>query len=205
MVLRYIISTTDDKQLPAAAFSYFSNMKPLFTLLVLWCGITHGSAQQKTPLNIGVEQDVLPYVTGGYFFGAWAGKGHTRVRCILARVHKPDFIIRKGFTNNRVTAYAITADYFLKRSWRGWWLSTGLVYWKNTIQADTRINTAAFNTTLINGSIGYNVVLWKDWYLSPWMGMHIQAGGPSTIMVDNQAYRPPLLNPEASLKLGWYF
>src|SRR6186713_132427 len=95
-------------------------------------------------MNVGIEQDILPYDTGGYFAGVWARKGHIRVRAITARVNKPDFIILNWFSNNKVTAFALLGDYFLKENWKGWWIGTGLVYWKSSIQADEKVHTADF-------------------------------------------------------------
>lgn len=160
---------------------------------------------EPSVFTVGLEQDVLPYLTGGYFLGLWAGKGHIRGRALLVRVHKPDFIIREGFTNNRVTALALVGDYFLKKQWKGWWLGAGMVYWENTIQSDARLSTAQFDQYLLNGSLGYNWKFWKNFYLSPWAGLHIQVAGNRTVEVDGIEYMPPILNPEASLKLGWHF
>ena len=165
------------------------------------------SAQEpRSPkLSFGIEQDFLPYATGGYYAGAWVGKGHLRVRALTARVHKPDLIVKKGFTNNNVTAYALVADYFLKEDWKGWWISSGLVRWNSSIQSDARLSTVHYNNTLLNGSIGYNIPLPKNFYLSPWAGMHLRIGGDRHFAVDSREFSTPLLNPEASLKVGWRF
>lgn len=92
------------------------------TFLAILCItiLNAANAQSGTKkFSIGVEQDLLPYATGGYFGGIWAGKEHIRGRALVARVHKPDFVIKKGFSNNNVTAYALLADYFLKDNWNG--------------------------------------------------------------------------------------
>lgn len=155
--------------------------------------------------SIGVEQDVLPYATGGYFAGLWAGKKQVRVRALTAHVHKPDLLVKDGFTNNKITAYALLGDYFLKEGWKGWWIASGLVYWKSSIQAKERIGTAAFQNMLVNGSLGYNWKFYKNFYLSPWAGLHLRVGGDRSVLIDGQTYKPALLNPEASVKLGWFF
>lgn len=176
-----------------------------FVLLVLF---TSAATAQRTPLkkiNAGIEQDILPYATGGYFAGIWAGKDHVRIRAITAKVHKPDFIIKDGFTNNKVKAYALLPDYFLKDNWKGWWAGTGLVYWKNSIQTDARINTAHYDTWLLNGSVGYSFKLGEHFYISPWSGLHFKIGGDEKVMIDNKTFRAPFVNPEASVKIGAYF
>jgi len=174
----------------------------LFLLPFLGFG-QHDSSHSKW--NVGFEQDILPYITGGYFAAAWIGKDHIRSRILVANVHKPDFILKKGFTNNRVTAYAITADYFFKNNWTGWWTGVGIVYWKNSIQSDAKLSTAYYNNTLLNGSIGYNWNFAKHFYLSPWAGLNLRVGGAKHVVVDGKTFDPPLLNPEAALKLGVYF
>ncbi|MDX1939231.1 MAG: hypothetical protein SFU99_01690 [Saprospiraceae bacterium] len=163
------------------------------------------SAPAQSTFTIGIEQDALPYFTGGYFGAVWAGKGHLRGRALLARVHKPDFITPDGFTNNHTTAYAFLADYFLKEDWKGWWIGAGLVYWDNSIQSDQKLSTAQYHNTLLNGSLGYNWKFYRHFYLSPWAGMSLRINNRNKVTVDNQSFTPPLFNPEVSLKLGWHF
>jgi len=174
-------------------------------ILVLFAFASSAQQSPRTKINAGIEQDVLPYVTGGYFAGAWIGKDHIRIRAITAKVHKPGFIIKDGFTNNRVKAYALLGDYFLKSNWKGWWAATGLVYWKNSIQTNARINTAHYNTWLLNGSIGYSFNLGWHFYLSPWSGLHFKIGGDKHVVVDGKLFTPPFVSPEASVKFGAYF
>ena len=176
--------------------------------LVLFCLLQLHPKAQETPkqkITIGVEQDLLPYATGGYFAGAWVGKNKVRLRALVARVHKPDFVVKKGFTNNNVSAYALVADYFLNQNWKGWWAGTGLVYWSSSIQTDQKTSTVQYRNWLLNGSIGYNVPLYRNFYASPWAGMHLRAGGARRVVVDGRTFTPPLLNPEASLKVGIFF
>ncbi|MFI5187837.1 MAG: hypothetical protein ACHQF0_13985 [Chitinophagales bacterium] len=177
----------------------------LFSLIFF---ISPGSYAQEVSskrINLGIEQDLLPYITGGYFAGVWAGKDHLRFRAITASVHKPDFIIETGFTNNKVTAYALLADYFLKENWKGWWAGTGLVDWQSSIQTNKKESTSNYKTWLLNGSIGYSFKLCKNFYISPWCALHVRVGGDKHITVDDKIFDPPLLNPEASVKLGAYF
>ena len=177
-----------------------------FTLLALFFSTVLFAQQKNTSgLSAGLELDFLPYATGGYFAGGWVGKGHVRLRALTARVHKPDLIVKKGFTNNNVTAYALVGDYFLKEDWKGWWAGTGLVYWKSSIQSDARLTTKHYENYLLNGSLGYHIPLSKNFYLSPWAGMHLRLGGDQHFTVDGKDFTAPLLNPEASLKFGWRF
>jgi hypothetical protein len=176
-------------------------------LLLSWVIVVspNFSFGQSTSLSIGLEQDFLPYATGGYYFGAWAGKSHLRGRALIAHVNKPSFVVPNGFTNNVVTAYAILGDYFLKTNWTGWYIGGGLVLWNSSIQSNQQLSTASYQNMLLNGSVGYNWKFYKNFYLSPWAGMHLRVGGAETVTVDGASFSAPLLTPEASLKIGWHF
>ena len=163
------------------------------------------SLPDKQKLSLGLEQDILPYLTKGYYAALWSGKGHVRIRAITAHVHKPDFITPDGFTNNEVTAYAILTDYFLNTDWDGWWAGVGLVYWDSSIQRKAAGNTTSYHNTLINGSLGFQWKFYKHFYLCPWAGLHLRVGGAKEVTVDGDSFTTPVLNPEASLKVGWYF
>ena len=182
-------------------------MKPLFIGLILFLAGNEINARDSTETkwNFGIEQDLLPYVTGGYFAAAWIGKDHVRVRALTAKVYKPDFVVKDGYTNNNTTAYAVTIDYFLKKQWKGWWIAAGGVYWKNSIQTIQQQETARFESWLLNGSMGYNFTLYKHLYVSPWAGLNLKVAGDNKVMVDNTTYTPPTLYAEASVKFGIYF
>jgi hypothetical protein len=151
----------------------------------------------------GTEQDVLPWVLKGYFANAWIGKEHVRVRVLTAYVQKPDFLLPSDFKNNHVRAYAIVADYFLRTEWKGPWLGVGVVRWENSIQNQDETVTRHFNNWLLNGSAGYHWKLSDRFYFGPWAGLHLRVSGPSDIMVAGKKYDIPMLNPEASLKVGF--
>ena len=177
----------------------------LITITLMVSFSAHSQETTVKKLNAGVELDVLPYITGGYFAAAWVGKDHIRVRTLTANVNKPDLFVKEGFTNNKVTAYALLGDYFLKEGWKGWWTGTGVVYWKSSIQTDAKLSTAHFENWFLNGSLGYNFKLGRKFYVGPWAGLHIKIAGDKNVPVDNKTYTPPLFNPEASVKLGAYF
>mgnify|MGYP000005531029 CR=1 FL=1 len=159
---------------------------------------------QKT-VSAGVELDVLPYLTGGYFGAVWVGKGHVRARALYAKVNMPDFIVKDGFTNNTIRSFAIVGDYFLKEEQIGLWFGGGMVLWDGEIQSDLQLETASYQNFLLNGSIGYVWNLGNKFYLSPWAGLSVRVGGDKTVAVDDDIFEPRLLNPEMSLKLGYRF
>jgi len=183
--------------------SHRTTMKICLCLLLPLFSIHAARAQEK--VKAGVELDVLPYLTGGYFGAAWVGKGHLRTRALFARVHMPDFIVRDGFTNNTIRSYALLEDYFLKKDQTGFWLGSGLVLWDGKIQTDQRLETASYQTYLLNGSLGYVFNLSQRFYLSPWAGLSLRVGGDRHIPVDTKTFDPPLLDPEMSVKFGYRF
>jgi hypothetical protein len=182
-------------------------MKIAYLILILVCFDCkiHAQTNESKKLDAGLELDVLPYATGGYFGAAWMGKGLWRVRALTAYVKKPDWSTKTGFANHQIHAYALVVDRFLKKDWKGWWAGAGLVYWNSSIQADTKTNTATFNNLLANGSVGYHFTLNKHFYLSPWASLNFKIAGDKNISVDNKSYSLPLINPEASLKFGCRF
>lgn len=182
-------------------------MKYFCLFLFLFSCTYQVQAQQKPveKIQAGAELDVLPYATGGYFAGAWAGKQQWRIRVLTASVNKPDWTTTDGFSNHHIYAYALVADRFFKPDWKGWWISGGLVFWKSSIQTDTRLQTSHFQNFLLNGSLGYNISLYRRLYLSPWAGLSIRTAGDTKVPVDNKQFTLPLLNPEASIKLGYTF
>lgn len=161
--------------------------------------------QTSNKLNFGLELDVLPYATGGYFGAGWIGKNKWRTRALLADVNKPAFTTKDGFTNHHVKAYVVLLDRFLKDNWKGWWIGAGPVYWKSNIQSDNSKVTKNFDNFLLNGSLGYNFTVYKNIYISPWAGLSLKVSGNDEFILDNKEYNLPLLNPEASVKFGIYF
>jgi hypothetical protein len=160
---------------------------------------------QTSKWNFGLELDVLPYATGGYFGAGWVGKNKWRGRALFADVNRPDFVTKDGFTDHHIQAYVVVLDRFLKDNWKGWWIGGGPVYWKSDIQSDSSNATKNFDNFLLNGSLGYNFTIYKNIYISPWAGLSLKVGGNDEFVLDNKEYNLPWLNPEASVKFGIYF
>ncbi|MCB0840669.1 MAG: hypothetical protein KDD63_05535 [Bacteroidetes bacterium] len=160
---------------------------------------------QDNRIKAGIELDVLPYLTGGYFAAGWVGTNQVRIRALIAKVNMPDFIVSEGFTNNKINSIAIVGDYFLKKDFQGLWLGSGFVLWQGDIQTDKQIETASYKSYLLNGSLGYAFYFNPRFYISPWAGLSLRIGGDKTISVDGENYDPPLINPELSVKMGFRF
>ena len=179
----------------------------LLACVVLPLLVAGQSPQTEKPaaMTIGFEQDFLPYLTGGYFGALFIGKGHWRIRGLAAQATKPDFLLPDGFTGNTIKAYAIVGDLFLKPSFSGWWISGGAVVWNGTIKIEGAPQSGHYQQYLVNGSAGYNWKFAGNFYLSPWAGLHLRLAGDTEVPVAAKTFKPPVLNPEASVKVGWYF
>ncbi len=180
-------------------------MKQSFFLLCLLATLT-AHAQQKDPVvSAGVEADVLPYITGGYYGSIWVAHSHFRYRAILTRVSTPDFLLENGFGDNRMTVYAVIADYFFKPAVDRWWVGTGFEYWDARIGSDLNRSTAAYHQYVFTAGGGY---VWKfagNFYLNPWAAVHLRMAGEKRVPVGDATFEPAFFTPEGSLKIGWYF
>ena len=145
-------------------------MKYYLTIISLLLGsLAYGQpAGAAKDLTIGFEADALPYITGGYYGSVWAGHNHVRYRAIISRINIPGFIIKSGFENNRIDAYAALADYFFKPALKGWWIGGGVEYWKGEIQTNAKIQTARYDNGIFTLGTGYIWRFYKNFYLNPW-------------------------------------
>ncbi len=182
-------------------------MKFVWTLLLGLFAVSLFSQEKKAdaPFTAGVELDVLPYATGGYFGALWAGKGHWRGRLLAARATKPDFLLPDGYTDNTIRAYALLADYFRKPDFSGWWLAAGAVYWDASIRYKPDQRSETYQSYLLSGGLGYNWKFFQHFYLSPWAGLHIRVAGDDSVLFPGASFKPPRFNPEGSIKIGWHF
>lgn len=175
---------------------------PVVLVCVLWAPpLVQGQGRE---VHAAVELDALPYLTGGAFAGLTVGTGRFQARSLVARVHVPKPLVPDGFSANRITAFALLGDRFLGVDRRGWWVGGGPVLWRGLITSDAG-SEAVYDSYLLNGSVGYRHFLRDHIYLSPWAGISLRVGGDSAIEVPGARYDPPLLNPEASVKVGWVF
>jgi len=173
--------------------------------LLFICYKTEAQSQSEPNTKVGFEVDLLPYFTGGYYGSVWIGHNHVRYRAIVTRLTTPEFYVENGFTNNRIQAYTLIADYFLKPNFEKWWVGSGFEYWKESIQTDAKTSTAYFNNTIFTLGGGYALKFFKNFYLNPWAAFHLRIAGASEVWVSSEEYRVPELTPEISLKIGWHF
>lgn len=184
-------------------------MKKYLVLLGIVCSLTVKAQSSedsvKSKISIGVEADVLPYITGGYYGSAWVSYNHWRYRAVVTNVTTPAFMIKDGFTNNKMMVYTLLVDYFFKPSVEKWWIGGGVEYWNAQIQSDLKLSTSGYDNYVATIGGGYVWKFYNNLYLNPWAALHARIGGDKTVLIDGKEFKPAAFIPEASLKIGWYF
>jgi hypothetical protein len=165
------------------------------------------SAQNKPSpkkLIIGIEQDVLPYLLKGFIGTVWLGQGNSRYRLSYAQATAPKFFIGEDLMSDKVKAVGLSYEYFFKDDFKGLWLGPGLGFWQNNIVFNngSQVKNQSFILTL--GS-GYNMNLTNWLYVSPWVSVHTRLTGTSEIKSFYEFYKPAILTPEVSFKIGIKF
>ena len=180
----------------------------IFTVVVFFT-FSDGNCQKRRTsyfTGIGFELDVLPYFTGGYYGSIWYGHGPVRGRFIVANTNVPSFFIPTGFKDYNLQVYALIGDYFIQSSsFEKLWVGLGVEYWDGTIVSESTEISADHNNYVITIRLGYVWKFYKNFYLNPWFGLHIIAAGDTSVPVGNEEFKPPVITPEISLKLGWHF
>lgn len=184
-------------------------MKKYLLLLSILCAVKVNAQPlydtTKNKKSMGIEADILPYITGGYYGSVWVSHNHFRYRAVVTSVTTPGFMVKEGFTNNKMMVYTLLADYFFKPSVEKWWIGGGFEYWDAEIQSDLKQSTVKYSNYIATVGTGYVWKFYNNFYLNPWAAVHARIGGDKRVMVDGKEFKPALFTPEASLKIGWYF
>lgn len=158
-------------------------------------------------LTVGFELDVLPYISGGYYFSAWLGIKNIRqrIRPVYAKVNMPDFTFDKeAFDRNTIVSYAIFTDYFFKPDFKSIWISTGIEYWDGEIE-DKFSETSKYYIWIFTLGVGYTWNFYDNFYLNPWIAGRIRIAGNEEVNVGGYIYETPFISPGVSLTIGWNF
>jgi hypothetical protein len=181
----------------------------ILLLAVIFLTTFQVHAQRRMSKNypaIGLEIDVLPYLSGGYYGSIWYGYGQVRGRAIMANTNAPQFFIPTGFKDNNLMIYSIIGDYFIQSTdFKGLWIAAGAEYWDASIVSETSEEQAEYVNYVITLGLGYIWKFYQNFYLNPWFGLHIIAAGDTSVPVGNEQFKPPTITPEISLKLGWHW
>ncbi len=176
------------------------------TSLSLMLFILIGGVVTKAQLRCAVETDPLPFVLGGWIGAVSLGTEHVHVRVLDAYVHKPTFLLPDGFDENFIHSNAALLDYLPGGSaHQAWCFSVGAVRWSGEIREIKSSKHKSYTSGLVSFDVGYYWFLDSHFYLSPWCALHLRCLGDSELDFGTSSYTIPLLNPEASIKLGYCF
>lgn len=154
--------------------------------------------------TFGTELDLFPYLSGGYYFSAVAGRGKWRARYVRVNATTPDFATQSGFDNNEMYVDAYIVDYYFKEGFTGWWVAPGLEKWKGHVTEKISGLRKSYDTDILTLGGGYTFRLSENIYINPWAALHIPIGGDRDIAFTRDSFRLRPI-PEASVKLGVNF
>lgn len=163
------------------------------------------SATDGPTLRAGVEADVLPYVTGGWYASGWVGYDRFRLRLVVARVNPPDFTLEDEFTDAETRAYAALLDYFLRPAFGGPWIGGGIEHWDNRVGHPDESATGTYHNWMATVGGGWVFGLGRHLYLNPWAAGHWRIAGDTQTFVGSRLFEPRKALAEASVKIGWGF
>lgn len=166
-----------------------------------------GSRKPETSgVMVGVEADVLPYLTGGQYASIWVGYNQFRGRVVFSTVNVPEFVTPSSFEEYRIRANAVIIDYFPNGVASGGpWIGAGVEWWDNTIVHSKTGTKGSFSQDVFTVGGGYIYQLSDHLYLNPWLAGHIRINGPDSVLIGAEELELPWIQFEASVKLGWKF
>ncbi len=161
-------------------------------------------------LYAGLEQEFLPYLLGGYSLGGWLGLGRVRMRVALVRVNMPTFFLDAQLRRERIIANTVYGEFFLRPDFVGFYFGGGGGYWQQRIWSIANSGGEGrefqYNSLIFSGGCGWHIFLWRGLYFSPHLALHTRLSGNGAIdLGGGEEYRPQMLLPEISLKIGWRF
>jgi hypothetical protein len=153
----------------------------------------------------GVEQEVAPYILRGWSLGGWIGLGRARLRAATVRLDMPNFIRSRYLSQERVIANSIAVDFFLKPEFKGFYFGGGGGYWTTILSPKPEFGQQKrrVESLMFSGGCGYNFLIWKGLYISPWVALHTRITGNAAVDLGSATYNPRLIFPEIALKIGW--
>lgn len=125
------------------------------------------SATDGPTLRAGVEADVLPYVTGGWYASGWVGYDRFRLRLVASWVNPPDFTLKDEFTDAETRAYAALLDYFPRPAFGGPWIGGGIEHWDNRVGHPDESATGTYHNWMATVGAGWVFGFGRHLYLNP--------------------------------------
>lgn len=156
--------------------------------------------------NFGVEVDLLPYINGGNYIGAFVSENGLKYRLVRAETNLPEFILDDNIDNVELEVYAFIIDYYFDKSnYEGLWIGAGFEYWQSSIDEKNGVKDVNLKQKIFTLGGGYVFRISDNFYINPWAAIHIDMGSDDYKMVGSTKYKIQDILPEASIKLAYYF
>lgn len=186
-----------------------ASIVPLILAAALGVPAAPSPDSARTPAAAGVAVDLLPpamsAVTGhlGYSAQLWVGKGHLRLRGVVAGFRMPDGLMGNDhFRDLRMDVVAAIVDWFPGEGLKGWWIGGGGECWMQAIRSKADATRSRFSSPVATLGTGWIHELGSGFYVEPWAAAHLVLGD-GKVTASDATYRPQRVQAELSLKLGW--
>lgn len=188
-----------------------------YLIMILLTGFIYGQdlsdisttpTQNEDRVHFGLEVDALPFIFGGYYGSVWTSVDNFRFRAIVTQINQPDFVTQDGFEDLETNAYTFLVDYFPfvdNGDLSGLWIGAGAEYWDNSVVNSEDKVSGDFENYIFTLGAGYVIKIYKNLYINPWGAFHLRVAGDKEMQIGTKKYDCPLILPEVSVKLGWYF
>jgi len=159
--------------------------------------------KEEIRLDFGLEIDVLPYITGGYYFSSWVGSENFRLRGVLSKLSMPEFVLPNNFSAWEMEVLAVILDYFPAKTgkYQGPWIGVGYEYWESEIEIKKSKRSGELSHNIFTFGGGYIYKFSEHFYLNLWGAGHYVLSGKE-LVVDGESYKIPSFQGEISLKFG---
>jgi TolB-like protein len=155
--------------------------------------------------TLGLEIDAIPFATGGYSGSIWYGHNKVRFRGLFAKINTPDIFWRDGFEKDSSRVYALNVEYFFESNFRGFWVATGIQYWKGSLGHENEIKRGEYEFSTASLSCGYVWNFFSNLYLNFEGGLYFYVLGDKETQVGNRTAFFDDVGPIISVSLGWHF
>lgn len=162
---------------------------------------------EEQNLSLGTELDAMPFINQGFYSSLYVGHSAYKFRIVTAQMTLPDMVVKEGFKDQQLHAYALILDYYpwSKDFRKGLWIGTGFEYWKSEIKAKNSNEKKDFDQWIYTLGAGYNIPVYKHLYINPWLAGHLNLNWDQKVQFSDKQLKLDNFTPELSVKLGIYF
>lgn len=156
-------------------------------------------------LHIDLALDALPFLARGYGGSLALGMRMYRLRIDYGHLRIPKAFLPSFLGFSQLRRQSLQLDFFFEKEFRAWWVGAGFEQWKQYGNVASSTEAYEYRSTLFSCSAGYQWYFYKGFYLSPLLALHILLSSSRELRIEDEIYKPPLLLPQLSLRLGYRF